>query len=113
MIKSKYKNEYSKEEVQLYIERFKNRVFKGLCLREEEVEWDKFFITLIQEFDGFHRLFNQPARSIEILSKMESALKEEEFQTFRKTIFEILHCLDDFVEQGDEESDGSLQCEIK
>lgn len=113
MIDSKYDNRYSREEIQLYIERFKNRVFKGLCLREEEVEWEKFFITLIKEFDGFHHLFNQPAGSIEILSKMESALKEEEFQTFRKTIFEILHCLDDFIEQGVEEPDGSLQSETK
>lgn len=113
MIESKYKNKYTKEELRLYISRFKNRVFKGLCLREEEVEWDKFFATLIKEFDGFHHLFNQPAGSIEILSKMESALKEEDFQIFRKTIFEILHCLDDLIEQGVEDSDGSLQSKTK
>lgn len=109
MIETKYNNKYATEEITAYIDRFKNRVFKGFCLREEEVEWNKYFKTLIQEFDGFHELFKKPAKSIEILSKMESALKEEDFQIFRKTIFEILHCLDDFIEQGVEETDGSLQ----
>lgn len=96
---SKNNVSYSKTELDAYIKKFKNKVYKSLCLREEGGEWEKFFETLINELEGFKSLFNNPATIIEVLSKMEYALTIEDYSTFRKNIFEILHCLEDYSKE--------------
>lgn len=85
-----------------YIRKKKNDVYKLLPLREEEGYWKEHLETICIELNGCYELFDGRIELLEICSKLESLRNMEEFMVYRKTIFEILNCLER-LEVEDEE----------
>lgn len=92
--KTKYGTDVEKGIIREYIKRKKNEVYKLLPLREEDGFWREHLHTLKVEFDGCYNLFNGSVATLEICCKMEALKDLDDFLKYRKTIFEILSCLD-------------------
>ena len=74
-----------------------NQIYKLLPLREEEVNWEKPLLTIIEELAGMDRLLvDQHEFYFCLLCKLEGLFtltNEEDFMSFRRTIFECLNLL--------------------
>ena len=72
-----------------------NQVYKLLPTREQGVDWTKPLQTILEELIGMQRLLNCGESQIyfSLLSKMEgmySLIQKQDFQCYRRTIFECL-----------------------
>lgn len=86
--------EVSNKEYNKYIEFIKNKVYKLLPLREEKSYWEKHLDTVIFELSGFIKIVGAAPEIISITAKLENLRECENFQIYRKTIFECLSSLD-------------------
>lgn len=93
LLQTKY-GEIKPRTVIKYIGRKKDEIYKLLPLREEGGYWQEHLKTIYLELNGCYKLFDGSIELIEICSKLESLKDIEDFMTYRKTIFEILSCLD-------------------
>lgn len=76
-----------------------NQTYKLLPVREEGSDWQKPLQTIIEELVGIYRLFSGGYSDIffPLLSKLEglySLNQYEDFQCYRRTIFECLGLMD-------------------
>ena len=76
------------------LKRLTNQIYKLLPNREEGLDWQSPLTTIIIEFSGMNKLFqNNHTVLFMLLCKLEGLLdltKEEDFYLYRKTIFECL-----------------------
>lgn len=96
MIKIKYDAIIKKEVVFNDLERIINQIFKLLPMREEGEDWQSPLRNLIIELIGLDELLLESVDFFSLLCKLEALLtltSEDDFFTFRRTIFECLNIL--------------------
>ena len=83
------------------LKRITNQIYRLLPVREEGGEWKKPLITLIEELSGMDSLLiDQHTILFSLLCKLEGLLiLDEDFQLFRRTIFESLNLVSNLREQ--------------
>lgn len=90
----KYNVDISVEAICTNLKRLINQTYKLLPNREENVDWQKPLETIIEELAGMSRLLSgQHDLLFSLLCKLEGLFcydKEDDFQIFRRTIFECL-----------------------
>lgn len=89
----KYGADIDKEAILANINRITNLIFKLLPSREEGLDWQSTLRNLIIELAGMDSLLEDHVNLFSILCKLENLLtmtEEDDFLTFRKTIFECL-----------------------
>lgn len=92
---TKYGMSVEDKDVHLYLSSIKNKIYKLLPLREENLEWDKYLYSLQIELTGFNELFSNKYDLISIISKLEGLHDLDNFVLYRRTIFECLNSIDD------------------
>lgn len=95
-MKLKYDIDIDKKIIQNEIKKLINQTYKLLPTWEENMDWKKPLETIIEEFAGMDRLFaDQHNIFFPTICKLEGLFlcQEEQFQLFRRTIFEILGLL--------------------
>ena len=92
---TKYGKEIENRNFNLYIDNLKNKTYKLLPLREEKLQWEKHLETILIEISGFNSITLNQVKIISVLSKLEALKDLEDFQTYRKTIFESLNILEE------------------
>ena len=92
---TKYGKEIENKNFNLYIDSLKNKTYKLLPLREEKLQWEKHLETILIEISGFNSITLNQVKIISVLSKLEALKDLEDFQTYRKTIFESLNILEE------------------
>ena len=67
-------------------------------MREHEEDWKKQLDTVIIEIAGLNEIFIQRPQFLQILSKLEGLkiIENIDFQTYRKTVFEVINLLQEF-----------------
>lgn len=97
MMNTKYNLTVSKETVRKSIKRIINLTYKLLPTREEGGDWKKPLETIIEELVGMNDLFlDQQDKIFVIICKLQgifSLTDKDDFQLYRRTIFECLSLL--------------------
>ena len=97
MVSIKYNINIKKEIIHNDLKRIINQVYKLLPMREENADWQKPLETIMVELGGMKRLLqDQQEVFFSLLCKMEGLFmltKENDFQIYRRTIFECLSLL--------------------
>ena len=92
---TKYGKKIENRDLNLYIDSLKNKTYKLLPFREEKLQWEKHLETILIEISGFNSITLNQVKIISVLSKLEALKDLEDFQTYRKTIFESLNILEE------------------
>ena len=92
---TKYGKKIENRDLNLYIDSLKNKTYKLLPLREEKLQWEKHLETILIEISGFNSITLNQVKIISVLSNLEALKDLEDFQTYRKTIFESLNILEE------------------
>ena len=78
-----------------------NSIYQLLCFKEENYEFlDGRFTSILQQLDGLNRLFNEQPVVITIMSLLESARYEDDFEKYRKAVLDAT-ALVSKIEDGD------------
>lgn len=97
MMNTKYNLTVSKETVRKSIKRIVNLTYKLLPTREEGGDWKKPLETIIEELVGMNDLFlDQQDKIFVIICKLQGIFnltEKDDFQLYRRTIFECLSLL--------------------
>lgn len=79
------------------IKKLTNQIYKLLPNREENLDWQTPLGTIIEEIAGMHRLVcNHQETLFALLCKLEGLYtleKEDDFFSYRRTIFECLNLI--------------------
>lgn len=93
----------SADAVKFNLKRLTNQVYKLLPLREEGGNWKLSLQTIMEELSGMNFLiFNQETLFFSILCKLQGLQvleTEEDFQTYRRTIFDCLSLIGRLADQ--------------
>jgi len=95
MVYTKYNVSVTKETFSDNLNRINNQLYKVLCYKEEDREWDKLLNTVQNELVGYKRLFSEESLFLTILAKAEGLFEQEDFMEFRRTIFECMSLIDE------------------
>lgn len=99
----KYNMSIEKTAIGNNLKRITNQIYKLLPSREEGAEWRKPLATLIEELAGMDRLFiGEHEIFFSLLCKLEGLFyldKEDDFQEYRRTIFECLGLMGELREK--------------
>lgn len=83
------------------LHRLINQVYKLLPNREEGIDWEKPLTTIVEELAGMDRLLiDQQDVLFPLLCKLEglfTLVEEDDFQLYRRTIFECLSLMNSIV----------------
>lgn len=94
---TKYNLTVSEETVRKSIKRIVNLTYKLLPTREEGGDWKKPLETIIEELVGMNDLFlDQQDKIFVIICKLQGIFnltEKDDFQLYRRTIFECLSLL--------------------
>ncbi|MDD7757222.1 MAG: hypothetical protein PUJ51_22490 [Clostridiales bacterium] len=97
MMNTKYNLTVSEETVRKSIKRIINLTYKLLPTREEGGDWKKPLETIIEELVGMNDLFlDQQDKIFVIICKLQGIFnltEKDDFQLYRRTIFECLSLL--------------------
>lgn len=92
-----YNCEIDNTAIVTHLHKLINQVYKLLPSREEGLDWQKPLSALIEEFAGMNRLFSDHQTILfTLLCKLEGLFEldqEQDFDLYRKTIFECLNLL--------------------
>ncbi len=91
---TKYGMSIDKKDFSSYLNNLKNKIYKLLPLREEDLEWSKHLNTVLIEVAGLNDILESKVNLIELSAKLESLYKLDDFMLYRKTIFECLNIVD-------------------
>lgn len=94
-METKYGMKVEEVDFELYLIGLKNKIYKLLPLKEEELDWNKYLNTVMVEISGLSELFNNQPQLISLLSKLEGLYRLEDFMLYRRTIFECLNIVED------------------
>lgn len=86
----KYDIEVDKDTYNKNLKRLTNQIYKLLPMREESQEWDKFLNSIFLEIKGLNSLVGTREEFLPLISKLEALNAMEEFDMYRRTIFECL-----------------------
>ncbi len=94
----KYNVNFSDQIIKKDIVRLINQTYKLLPMREENQQWEKPLMTIIEELTGMKNLFLgwQEESFLILLCKLEGMLQlsnPSDFSLYRRTIFECLSLL--------------------
>lgn len=93
MYSSKYKIEFSANDIAASVQRLTNQMWKLIPMREHEEDWEKQLETVIIEVAGLKEIFVSSA-FLQLLSKLEGLrVTETTFELYRKTVFECISLL--------------------
>ena len=91
---TKYNFDFSKELIEININRLTNQLWKLIPMRENEENWESQLNTVIIELVGLKEIFNIDEKFLILLSKLEGLKNfETDFQLYRKTVFESISLL--------------------
>ena len=95
---TKYSFDFPIEVIRKDVIRLTNQTWKLIPMREHEEDWQKQLDTVIIEIAGLNEIFICEPQFLQILSKLEGlkVMEDIEFQTYRKTVFEIINLLQEF-----------------
>lgn len=83
------------------LKRITNQIYKLLPNREEGVDWEKPLSTLLEEIAGMDSLLVDHHETIfPLMCKLEglfSLTENDEFQLFRRTVFECLNLMNKVI----------------
>lgn len=91
---TKYGMSIKVEEFNSYKNSLKNKIYKLLPLREENLEWQKHLSTILIEVSGLGKILGSAVDLIELSAKLEGLFSLTDFVLYRKTIFECLNLVD-------------------
>ena len=89
----KYGVEVDNYAIESILKKITNQIYKLLPMREENGDWEKPLETIMEELAGMDRLLEDHVNLFSILCKLEglfSLVQEDDFQLYRRTIFECL-----------------------
>ena len=90
----KYGVEVDNYAIESIFKKITNQIYKLLPMREENGDWKKPLETIMEELAGMDRILgNQVETFASLLFKLEglfSLVQEDDFQLYRRTIFECL-----------------------
>lgn len=98
----KYNVDIDSETVEANLRRLQSQIFKLLPMREEGKDCEKPLETISLELLGMQELFPDKADLISLVCKLEGlkvCLKEDNFQFYRRTIFECCGLIDKIKSQ--------------
>ena len=82
----------------------RNAIFKLLPYKEQNYEHlDRYFTALMFRINGLNQLFYEQAEIITLLSILEAARTEEDFDLYRKAIFDACDVVKKLKEVDDDE----------
>lgn len=100
-MKIKYNIYIDNEAIITNLKRLINQIYKLLPSREEGLDWKKPLATIMEELSGMSELFlDHHNIFFSLLCKLEGLfilIGENDFFTFRKTIFECLNIINELV----------------
>lgn len=97
----KYDANIENAAIEINLKRLVNQIYKLLPTREEQSDWKKPLITIVEEFSGMDELLlDHHTILFSLLCKLEGLFildQEEDFFIFRKTIFECLGLVNELI----------------
>jgi hypothetical protein len=91
MIQTKYNTSISTESIQNYCDPYLvNRIFKIMCLQEENKDWKTYVINLNHELLGADNIYLNNVNFLALVHKIESLLLIDNHEDFRRMIFESI-----------------------
>ena len=97
----KYNTYIKNEAIIENLKKITNRVYKLLPTWEEDLDWQKPLMTIIEEIAGMSELLlDHHIILFSLLCKLEGLFifsKEEDFFNFRRTIFECLNSISELI----------------
>lgn len=93
----KYNIEINKDVVFTNLQRLQSQIFKLLPMKEEKKDCEKPLETITLELLGMHELFPLDEELFSLICKLEGLkvlLEEDNFQFYRRTIFECCGLID-------------------
>lgn len=90
----KYGVEVDNYAIESILKKITNQIYKLLPMREENGDWKKPLETIMEELAGMDRMLEKQTEAFaSLLFKLEglfSLVQEDDFQLYRRTIFECL-----------------------
>lgn len=98
-METKYGFDVSNEIILADKKRLINQLWKVLPMNENGEDWKKQLQTVIDEMVGLNKIFKEELNFLILLSKLEALFEIDDFQDFRKTIFESISLLGDLIDE--------------
>lgn len=98
----KYNIEIDKNNVERRIIKNINQIYKLLPVREEKLDWEKPLETIFEELKGMSSLLDKDDEFFGLLCKLEGLFyltEDDDFQLYRRTIFECLTLMNSLKEK--------------
>lgn len=92
-MKTKYNFDINKTVVTSSQKRLINQVWKLIPMKEKNEDWHKQLDGLIIEISGLQSVFSGELNFLTLLSKLEGLRQVEEFDLYRRTVFESISLL--------------------
>ena len=93
-METKYKFNFSIEEINNEIIRLTNQLWKLIPMRENNENWINQLETVIIDIAGKDEIFLHNSHFLQLLSKLEGLrVTEIDFSIYRKTVFECINLL--------------------
>lgn len=93
-----YAVEFSKEVVAKNLSRLRKQIWKLLPMKENHEDWEKQLNSVRLEVAGLSVIFSMNTKYLILLSKLEGLVFENDFQTFRKAVFDAISFLEELNE---------------
>lgn len=98
-METKYSFEFEKKDIKTETIRLTNQLWKLIPMRENGENWDRQLETVIVDIAGKDEIFLHNSHFLQLLSKLEGLrVIDVEFSIYRKTVFECINLLNEFVE---------------
>lgn len=98
-METKYGFDVSNEIILADKKRLINQLWKVLPMNENGEDWKKQLQTVIDEMVGLNKIFKEELNFLILLSKLEALFEIDDFQDFRKTIFESINLLSELIDE--------------
>lgn len=98
-METKYGFDVSNEIILADKKRLINQLWKVLPMNENGEDWKKQLQTVIDEMVGLNKIFKEELNFLILLSKLEALFEIDDFQDFRKTIFESISLLGELIDE--------------
>lgn len=93
-METKYKFDFSIEEINNEIIRLTNQLWKLIPMYENNENWQNQLNTVIIDIAGKDEIFLHNSHFLQLLSKLEGLrVTEIDFSIYRKTVFECINLL--------------------
>lgn len=90
--------EFSKEVVAKNLARLRKQIWKLLPMKENGEDWIKQLNSVKLEIAGMSVIFSNNSKYLALLAKLEGLKFEEDFQVFRKGVFDAITFLGELNE---------------